>query len=46
MKAKINSIILKLSGMVAGLAMLVAIWNANSTCLFVSYQPDVPDELK
>lgn len=46
MKARIKSMILKLSGMVAGLAMLVAIGNANSTCLFVSYQPDVPEELK
>lgn len=46
MKAKLNSIIFKLSGMIAGLAMLVAISNVNSACLFMSYQPDIPEELK
>ncbi len=46
MRAKFNKIIFKLSGFVAGLAVLFAISNVNSTCMFASYQPDVPEELK
>ncbi len=46
MKAKFSKIIFKLSGLVAGLAVLLAISNVNSTCMFASYQPDVPEELK
>ena len=46
MKAALNKIAFKLSGMITGLAVLVAISNVNSACLFISYQPDVPDELR
>lgn len=46
MKSTLTSIILKISGLIASLAMVVAVGNVNSTCLFVSYQPDIPDELK
>ncbi len=46
MKAKLNGILFKLSGVIASLALFVAISNVDSTCLFASYQPDVPEELK
>lgn len=46
MKAKLNGILFKLSGVIASLALLIAISNVNSTCMFASYQPDIPDELE
>lgn len=30
---------------VANLALIMAVISVNSTCCFLSYQPDVPDEL-
>lgn len=45
MKAKIMNGIIKLAGAVASLAMICATFNLNSTCLFLAYQPDVPEEL-
>lgn len=45
MKAKITNMIMKLAGSVAALAMVCAVANVNSTCLFLLYQPDVPEEL-
>ena len=46
MKAKIKSIVSKLMGSIAAIALVAAVTNANSTCLFWSYQPDLPDELR
>lgn len=46
MKVRINNLLLKLAASVANLALLCAVTNANSTCLFLSYQPDVPEELQ
>lgn len=45
MKAKLMNIVPKIMSSVAAMALAIAIMNANSTCLFWSYQPDVPDEL-
>ena len=45
MKARIMNGIMKLAGSVAALAMVCAVSNLNSTCLFLTYQPDVPEEL-
>lgn len=45
MKSKILNLIQKLAAPMAALAMLVAVSNAGSTCLFMAYQPDMPDEL-
>ena len=45
MKVKVMSIIAKIMSSAAALALVVAVANANSTCLFWSYQPDLPDEL-
>ena len=45
MKAKIMNGRMKLAGSVAALAMICAVSNINSTCLFLAYQPDVPDSL-
>lgn len=46
MKAKIMLFLAKLAGSVAALSVVCAISNVNSTCLFWTYQPDVPQELQ
>lgn len=45
MKVKIMNIVAKVMSSAAAMAILVAVANANSTCVFWSYQPDVPEEL-
>lgn len=45
MKVKIMNIIAKIMSSAAAMALVVAVANANSTCVFWSYQPDVPEEL-
>lgn len=45
MKAKIMNGLMKLAGSVAALAMVCAASNLSSTCLFLTYQPEVPEEL-
>lgn len=45
MKNKLINFVTKIMGSVAMVAVMVALANANSTCIFWSYQPDVPDEL-
>lgn len=45
MKAKIMNVVTKLMSSVAAMVLVTAVANANSTCLFWSYQPDVPEEL-
>lgn len=45
MKAKFMNIVSKIMGSAAAMALVVAVANANSTCVFWSYQPDMPEEL-
>lgn len=45
MKIKVMNLIAKIMSSAAALALAVAVSNANTTCLFWSYQPDVPEEL-
>ncbi len=45
MKVKVMRIIAKIMSSAAALALVVAVANANSTCVFWSYQPDVPNDL-
>ena len=46
MMTKIHSIFSRYAALMAGLAIMLATVHVNSTCLFMSYQPDVPEELK
>lgn len=46
MSKRMNFFLAHIASCLASLATLVAISNANSTCLFMSYQPDIPEELK
>lgn len=46
MKNRIMGIIAKVMSSTAALALVIAIANSNSTCLFWSYQPDVPECLQ
>ena len=45
MKAKIMNVVTKLMSSVAAMVLVTAVANANSTCLFWSYQPDPPEDL-
>lgn len=46
MKVKLMNIVTKIMGSAAALALVIAVANANSTCVFWSYQPDMPEELQ
>lgn len=46
MKGKIMSMVANFMSSAAAIALMVAVANANSTCIFWSYQPDVPDALQ
>lgn len=45
MKTKFLNVLIQLGKIVAPLAMAMAIFTANSTCYFFSYQPDTPKSL-
>lgn len=38
-----KKMILKLGSSVAALALMVTVINANTTCMFVAYQPTLPE---
>lgn len=46
MKEKVRNIVFKCATLMASLAMVVAIGSAGATCVFLSHQPDLPDELR
>lgn len=46
MKTKINKLISMCAALAASLALMIAATGAGNTCVFLTYQPDVPDELK
>lgn len=46
MKSRIQQLLSKIPASLAALAILCAISNVNSTCMFLTYQPDVPEELR
>ena len=45
MKLKVRNALVKMSSLAASVAMLLALTSVSSTCIFMSYQPDVPEEL-
>lgn len=45
MKGIINYVMVRLGALLASTAMLLAISSVSSTCGFMLYQPDVPEEL-
>lgn len=46
MRVFAKQLITKWATLFASLALLVAASSVQTTCLFMSYQPDVPEELK
>lgn len=46
MKKKICSFITRFGATMAALALVVATMTANSTCFWLSYQPEEPEEVK
>ena len=45
MKEMQKNILMKLGQICASIAMMLAVSSVNSTCFFMLYQPDVPEEL-
>ncbi len=45
MKAKTKKLIRKIMSCAASCALMLAINSVSNTCCFLSYQPDVPEEL-
>ncbi|CAK7000559.1 cyclic lactone autoinducer peptide [Tissierella carlieri] len=37
-----KKVILKFSGIIASLALMVTSMNVNSTCIYLAYQPELP----
>lgn len=46
MKKKITQFVTKFGGTMAAFAVMVAALTANSACLWLSHQPEEPDEVK
>lgn len=46
MKTMVNHTMVKLGALLASAAMLLAVSSVGSTCVFMLYQPDVPEELR
>lgn len=38
----LKKVILKFSGIIASLALMVTSMNVNSTCIYLSHQPELP----
>lgn len=43
MKKMLKAIFLKLGGALCALAMILATNSVQNTCLYITYQPDVPE---
>lgn len=46
MKTMVNHTMVKLGSLLASAAMFLAVSSVGSTCVFMLYQPDVPEELR
>lgn len=46
MKTMVNHTMVKLGALLASAAMFLAVSSLGSTCVFMLYQPDVPEELR
>lgn len=46
MKTKFRTAWLKIGAFVASAAFVIAVNSVGNTCIFMSYQPDVPSELQ
>ena len=45
MKVRIHSLFFKILSCTASLALMLAMNSVSNTCCFLSYQPDIPEEL-
>lgn len=46
MKEKVRNVVFKCATLMASLAMVVAVGSVGSTCVILTHQPDLPEELK
>lgn len=46
MKTCIKNKLIQFGRLLASIALLLAVCSVNSTCVFMTYQPDIPEMLK
>lgn len=46
MKRNIIKILIRFGRLLASIVLLISMHSVNSTCMFMTYQPDIPDSLK
>lgn len=46
MRQIIKKVMISLGQLSASVALLIAVYSVNSTCMFMTYQPDIPEELR
>lgn len=46
MKTNLKKMVTCLSTFAASVAMFIAVQSMSSTCLFLAYQPEIPNELQ
>lgn len=46
MKKRFYTLITKFGGLLAAFAVVVSTMTSNSTCLWITYQPEEPEEVK
>lgn len=46
MKTKIRGLLYKILSCTASLALIMAVNSVSNTCCFLSYQPDIPEDLQ
>ncbi|MGN1481723.1 cyclic lactone autoinducer peptide [Porcipelethomonas sp.] len=46
MKSNFTKFVAKFGGLFAALAVVIASVSANTTCMWISHQPELPDDVK
>lgn len=46
MKNSLNSLLIKIASWITSMALLIAVQSVAHTCMFMTYQPDLPEELR
>ena len=46
MKSNFSKLVTKFGGLFAALAVIIASVSANSACMWISHQPELPEDVK
>lgn len=46
MRQIIKKVMISIGQLSASVALLIAVYSVNSTCMFMTYQPDIPEGLR